>query len=104
MSSHLPLLSLHSFEILLGAIQHKIIYSNIRIKNEDQNYDDQFFCLGCFSYVFVGNSIVDIFAKCGEIRYTQKILMKYLRKKGTSWTRMIYVYAKLGEDKKTGTI
>jgi hypothetical protein len=33
----------------LGAIQHKIIYSNIRIKNEDQNYDDQFYCLGCFS-------------------------------------------------------
>lgn len=60
------------------------------------------YCLGCFFYVFVGNSIVDMFAKCGAIRYTRKMFNEILEKQNViSWTRMINGYAQLGEDKKT---
>jgi pentatricopeptide repeat protein len=52
--------------------------------------------------VFVGNSIVDTFAKYEAISYTRKMFDEILEKQNViSWTNMINGYAQLGEDKKT---
>lgn len=48
--------------------------------------------------VFVGSSVVDMYAKCGEIRVARKVFDGMPERNVVSWSGMIYGYAQLGED------
>ncbi|CAL8169798.1 unnamed protein product [Prunus armeniaca] len=48
--------------------------------------------------VFVGSSVVDMYAKCGEIRDARKMFDDIPHKNVVSWSGMIYGYAQVGED------
>ncbi|EXB53136.1 hypothetical protein L484_006956 [Morus notabilis] len=53
---------------------------------------------GFNSDVFVGSSMVDMFAKCGEIRDARKVFDKMPERNVVSWSGMISGYVLLGED------
>lgn len=48
--------------------------------------------------VFVGSSMVDMYAKCGEIRDARKVFDQMPERNVVSWSGMIYGYTQLGED------
>lgn len=48
--------------------------------------------------VFVGSSMVDMYAKCGEIGYARQMFDEMPDKNVVSWSGMICGYAQLGED------
>ncbi|XP_021740956.1 putative pentatricopeptide repeat-containing protein At5g52630 [Chenopodium quinoa] len=48
--------------------------------------------------VFVGSSMVDMYAKCGEIWDARKVFDKMPERNVVSWTGMIFGYAQLGEN------
>lgn len=48
--------------------------------------------------VFVGSSVVDMYAKCGDIRQARKVFDDMPERNVVSWSGMIYGYAQLGED------
>jgi pentatricopeptide repeat protein len=48
--------------------------------------------------VFVGSSMVDMYAKCGEIGYARKMFDEMPEKNVVSWSGMIYGYSQLGVD------
>ncbi|XP_043692100.1 putative pentatricopeptide repeat-containing protein At5g52630 [Telopea speciosissima] len=54
--------------------------------------------MGFDSDVFVGSSMVDMYAKCGEIKYARRMFDEMPEKNVVSWSGMIYGYAQLGED------
>lgn len=47
--------------------------------------------------VFVGSSLVDMYAKCGELVYARKLFDQMPDKNVVSWSGMIYGYAQMGE-------
>ena len=48
--------------------------------------------------VFVGSSVVVMYAKCGEIRDARKAIDEIPEKNVVSWSGMIYGYTQLGQD------
>ncbi|XP_047337755.1 putative pentatricopeptide repeat-containing protein At5g52630 [Impatiens glandulifera] len=48
--------------------------------------------------VFVGSSVVDMYAKCGEILNARKVFDNMPEKNVVSWSGMIYGYTQLGEN------
>ncbi|XP_057982152.1 putative pentatricopeptide repeat-containing protein At5g52630 [Malania oleifera] len=48
--------------------------------------------------VFVGSSMVDMYAKCGELGYARKMFDEMPERNVVSWSGMIYGYAQMGED------
>ncbi|KAJ4828016.1 hypothetical protein Tsubulata_042454 [Turnera subulata] len=48
--------------------------------------------------VFVGSSLVDMYAKCGDIMDARKLFDEMPERNEVSWSGMIYGYAQLGED------
>ena len=48
--------------------------------------------------VFVGSSIVDMYAKCGEIGDARKMFDEMPERNVVSWSGMIYGYTQMGED------
>ncbi|XP_058073631.1 putative pentatricopeptide repeat-containing protein At5g52630 [Magnolia sinica] len=48
--------------------------------------------------VFVGSSLVDMYAKCGEIRDARQMFDEMPERNVVSWSGMIYGYAQFGED------
>ncbi|XP_062117656.1 putative pentatricopeptide repeat-containing protein At5g52630 [Humulus lupulus] len=48
--------------------------------------------------VFVGSSMVDMYAKCGEIKYARKLFDEMPDKNVVSWSGMISGYVLMGED------
>ncbi|XP_010257249.1 PREDICTED: putative pentatricopeptide repeat-containing protein At5g52630 [Nelumbo nucifera] len=53
---------------------------------------------GYDSDVFVGSSMVDMYAKCGEIKDARRMFDEMPDKNVVSWSGMIYGYTQLGED------
>ncbi|OVA17081.1 Pentatricopeptide repeat [Macleaya cordata] len=54
--------------------------------------------MGFDSDVFVGSSLVDMYAKCGVIKDARQMFDEMPNKNVVSWSGMIYGYAQLGED------
>ncbi|KAI3507575.1 hypothetical protein L1887_22563 [Cichorium endivia] len=50
------------------------------------------------SDVFVGSSVVDMYAKCGKIKDARNMFDEMPMKNVVSWSGMIYGYAQLGEN------
>ncbi|KAI3471665.1 hypothetical protein Pfo_028315 [Paulownia fortunei] len=48
--------------------------------------------------VYVGSSVVDMYAKCGSLAYARKMFDEMPEKNVVSWSGMIYGYAQMGED------
>ncbi|XP_057438696.1 putative pentatricopeptide repeat-containing protein At5g52630 [Lotus japonicus] len=48
--------------------------------------------------VFVASSLVDMYAKCGEIGYARNVFDEMPHRNVVSWSGMIYGYVQLGED------
>ncbi|KAK7285568.1 hypothetical protein RJT34_20344 [Clitoria ternatea] len=48
--------------------------------------------------VFVASSVVDMYAKCGDIGFARKVFDEMPHKNVVSWSGMIYGYSQLGED------
>lgn len=48
--------------------------------------------------VFVGSSMVDLYAKCGKIRDARKVFDEMPERNVVSWSGMIFGYAQLGEN------
>ncbi|KAL3720616.1 hypothetical protein ACJRO7_005435 [Eucalyptus globulus] len=48
--------------------------------------------------VFVGSSLVDMYAKCGEVRDARQMFDEMPERNVVSWSGMIYGYAQMGED------
>ncbi|XP_022856930.1 putative pentatricopeptide repeat-containing protein At5g52630 [Olea europaea var. sylvestris] len=48
--------------------------------------------------VFVGSSVVDMYAKCGSLVDSRKMFDEIPEKNVVSWSGMIYGYAQMGED------
>lgn len=53
---------------------------------------------GFYFDVFVGSSMVDMYAKCGEISTARKLFDEMPERNVVSWTCMIYAYDQLGEN------
>ncbi|KAJ6304092.1 hypothetical protein OIU77_017884 [Salix suchowensis] len=47
--------------------------------------------------VFVGSSLVDMYAKCGDINESRKVFDEMPQRNVVSWSGMIYGYTQLGE-------
>lgn len=54
--------------------------------------------------VFVGSSVVDMYAKCGDIRDARKAFDGMPDRNVVSWSGMIYGYTQLGEDEEALTL
>ncbi|CAN4128101.1 unnamed protein product [Withania somnifera] len=54
--------------------------------------------IGFESDVFVGSSLVDMYAKCGKIEIARKAFDQMPERNVVSWSGMIYGYAQMGED------
>lgn len=54
--------------------------------------------IGFESDVFVGSSLVDMYAKCGKIEIARKLFDQMPERNVVSWSGMIYGYAQMGED------
>lgn len=48
--------------------------------------------------VFVGSSLVDMYAKCGETGFARRVFDEMPDRNVVSWSGMIYGYAQVGED------
>ncbi|KAL0453084.1 UNVERIFIED_CONTAM: putative pentatricopeptide repeat-containing protein [Sesamum latifolium] len=48
--------------------------------------------------VFVGSSVVDMYAKCGKLGDARKVFDEMPERNVVSWSGMIYGYAQMGED------
>ncbi len=56
---------------------------------------------GCESNIFVGNSLVDMYAKCGSIEEAQRVFDRMTTRNVVSWTAMILGHVKCGQGQKT---
>lgn len=52
---------------------------------------------GYDSDVFVGSSIVDMYAKCGDIVFSRRVFNEMPERNVVSWSGMIYGYTQMGE-------
>jgi len=55
---------------------------------------------GCESNIFVGNSLVDMYAKCGSIEDAQRVFDRMTTRNVVSWTAMILGHVKCGQGQK----
>jgi pentatricopeptide repeat protein len=56
--------------------------------------------IGCESDVFMGTSIVDMYAKCGSMEDALRVFMKITSCDVVSWTAILLGYVKCGQEQK----
>jgi pentatricopeptide repeat protein len=55
---------------------------------------------GCESDVFVGNSLIDMYSKCGSIEDACQVFNKMPLRTVVTWTTMIWGHVKCGQGQK----
>ncbi|KAL1329759.1 hypothetical protein HN51_046941 [Arachis hypogaea] len=105
--NELPLLALHSFRrmILNGVRPNDYTFPSATKSCAilgDPHVGESVHCLalktGYVVDVFVGNSIVDMYAKCGKIWCARKVFDEMPERNVVSWSGMIFGYVQMGED------
>ncbi|CAK9193539.1 unnamed protein product [Sphagnum troendelagicum] len=61
---------------------------------EGRHVHEQIIETGCNSDVFVGNSLVDMYAKCGSMEDAERVFNKMLSRNVVTWNTMILGYVK----------
>ncbi|KAI7982681.1 Fatty-acid-binding protein 1 [Camellia lanceoleosa] len=55
--------------------------------------------LGFFSDIYVGSALVDLYAKCGEMEYADKVFFCMPKQNDVSWNALLNGYAQMGNEK-----
>ncbi|THG00008.1 hypothetical protein TEA_017545 [Camellia sinensis var. sinensis] len=56
--------------------------------------------LGFFSDIYVGSALVDLYAKCGEMEYADKVFFCMPKQNDVSWNALLNGYAQMGDEEK----
>jgi pentatricopeptide repeat protein len=71
---------------------------------EGRHVHEQIIQSGCESNVFVGNSLVDMYAKCGSMEEAWRVFNRIPSRDVVSWSIMIFGFVKCGQGKKTSDL
>jgi len=74
--------------------------SSIVALEEGRHVHDQVIASGWESDVFVGSSLVDMYAKCGSLEDAQRVFSKMPTQDAVTWTVMILGHVKCGQGQK----
>jgi pentatricopeptide repeat protein len=74
--------------------------ASVMALEEGRSVHEQIIRSGCESDVFVGSSLVDMYAKCGSIKDAQRVFDEMPTRNVVSWTAMILGYVKCGQGHK----
>ncbi len=66
--------------------------TNITAVEEGRYAHELLFQSGCYSDVFVGNNLVDMYAECGSVEDAQIVFNKMPSKDTVTWTAMILAH------------
>ncbi|CAM6008822.1 unnamed protein product [Sphagnum balticum] len=83
-----------TFVCLLSACSHAVALE------EGRCVHDQVIASGWESDVFVGSSLVDMYAKCGSLEDAQRVFSKMPTRDAVTWTAMILGHVKCGQGQK----
>ncbi len=71
--------------------------AQLQALNDGMHVHEQISQNGCESDVFVGNSLVDMYAKCGNIEDAWRVFSKMPSQIVVSWTAIILGHVKCGQ-------
>jgi pentatricopeptide repeat protein len=71
--------------------------ASLQALEEGRQAHKQIIQCGCEADVFVGSSLVDMYAKCGSMEDAQSVFNKILHRDVVTWTAMILGHVKCGE-------
>jgi pentatricopeptide repeat protein len=75
-------------------------FANLQALEEGKHVHKQMIQIGCESDVFMGTSIVDMYAKCGSMEDALRVFMKIPSHDVVSWTAILLGYVKCGQELK----
>ncbi len=75
-------------------------FANLQALEEGKHVHKQMIQIGCESDVFMGTSIVDMYAKCGSTEDALRVFMKITSCDVVSWTAILLGYVKCGQEQK----
>jgi pentatricopeptide repeat protein len=67
---------------------------------EGRHVHEQIMRSGCESNIFVGNSLIDMYAKCGSIEDARRVFNRMVSRNAISWNALILGYVKCGQGRK----
>jgi pentatricopeptide repeat protein len=73
--------------------------ASVAALEEGRHVHEQIIQNGCESDVFVGSSLIDMYAKCGSIEDAQRVFNKMATRNLVSWNAMLRGYAMHGHDR-----
>jgi len=74
--------------------------ASVAALEEGKNVHDHIIRSGCESNVFVGSSLIDMYAKCGKLEEAQRVFDRMLIRNVVSWNAMIVGHVKCGYGQK----
>jgi pentatricopeptide repeat protein len=75
--------------------------ASLQSLEEGRHTHEQIIQNGCESNVFVGSSLVDMYAKCGSMEEAWRLFNKLPSRDVVSWTAMLLGHVKCGEGQKS---
>jgi len=74
--------------------------ANATSLKEGRHVHEQIMRSGCESNIFVGNSLIDMYAKCGSIEDARRVFNRMVSRNAISWNALILGYVKCGQGHK----
>jgi pentatricopeptide repeat protein len=74
--------------------------ASLRALEEGRQVHAQLIQTGCEADVFVGTSLVDMYAKCGSMEDAQRVFLKMPSRDVITWTAMISGHVRCGQGQK----